>query len=95
MSSYMERETFLFLIAAGTGAGLFLFYRSWEFFAGCFRGGDLWRFFDLLYWILSGSVVFAELYQYNEGVFEALFAACRLFGGFFDEFFVKEVAISC
>ena len=91
----MERETFLFLIAAGTGAGLFLFYRVLGIFRWMFPGRRSVAFFDLLYWILSGSVVFAELYQYNEGVFEALFAACRLFGGFFDEFFVKEVAISC
>ena len=69
----MERETFLFLIAAGTGAGLFLFYRVLGIFRWMFPGRRSVAFFDLLYWILSGSVVFAELYQYNEGVFLGAF----------------------
>ena len=91
----MEREMFLFLMAAGTGAGLLLFYRVLGIFRWMFPGRGSVAFFDFLYWILTGSVVFAELYQYNEGVLRLFFAACRLFGGFFDEFFVKEVAISC
>lgn len=90
MSSYMERETFLFLIAAGTGAGLFLFYRPWEFFAGCFGRRSV-AFFDLLYWILSGSVVFAELYQYNEGVLRLFLLPAVFLGAFLMNSLLKRL----
>ena len=53
----MEREMFLFLMAAGTGAGLLLFYRVLGIFRWMFPGRGSVAFFDFLYWILTGSVV--------------------------------------
>ena len=68
----MEREMFLFLMAAGTGAGLLLFYR-------------------VLYWILTGSVVFAELYQYNEGVLRLFLLPAVFLGAFLMNSLLKRL----
>ena len=87
----MERETFLFLIAAGTGAGLFLFYRVLGIFRWMFPGRRSVAFFDLLYWILSGSVVFAELYQYNEGVLRLFLLPAVFFGAFLMNSLLKRL----
>ena len=87
----MERETFLFLIAAGTGAGLFLFYRVLGIFRWMFPGRRSVAFFDLLYWILSGSVVFAELYQYNEGVLRLFLLPAVFLGAFLMNFLLKRL----
>lgn len=87
----MERETFLFLIAAGTGAGLFLFYRVLGIFRWMFPGRRSVAFFDLLYWILSGSVVFAELYQYNEGVLRLFLLPAVFLGAFLMNSLLKRL----
>lgn len=87
----MERETFLFLIAVGTGAGLFLFYRVLGIFRWMFPGRRSVAFFDLLYWILSGSVVFAELYQYNEGVLRLFLLLAVFLGAFLMNSLLKRL----
>ena len=87
----MERETFLFLIAAGTGAGLFLFYRVLGIFRWMFPGRRSVAFFDLLYWILSGSVVFAELYQHNEGVLRLFLLPAVFLGAFLMNSLLKRL----
>lgn len=87
----MEREMFLFLMAAGTGAGLLLFYRVLGIFRWMFPGRESVAFFDFLYWILTGSVVFAELYQYNEGVLRLFLLPAVFLGAFLMNSLLKRL----
>lgn len=87
----MEREMFLFLMAAGTGAGLLLFYRVLGIFRWMFSGRGSVAFFDFLYWILTGSVVFAELYQYNEGVLRLFLLPAVFLGAFLMNSLLKRL----
>ena len=71
--------------------GCFCFTGFWGFFAGCFRGGESVAFFDFLYWILTGSVVFAELYQYNEGVLRLFLLPAVFLGAFLMNSLLKRL----
>lgn len=91
MSSYMESEVFLFLLAVGTGAALLLLYRLLGIFRLILPDGKVVPFLDLLYWLFAGCAVFAEIYQYNEGVLRFFLLPAVLSGAFFANYVLKRL----
>lgn len=87
----MESELLLFLLAAGTGAALLLLYRILGIFRWLLPGTKAVSLFDLLYWIFTGSVLFAEIYRYNEGILRFFLLPAVFSGAFFANYLLKRL----
>lgn len=84
MSTYIQYEIWLFLQSFVLGAGLLLFYRLIRVIRRFFSRSSAYSgLFDILYWLVLTMLVFARIYQTNQGILRNFLFFGLLSGAFF------------
>ena len=84
MSTYIQYEIWLFLQSFVLGAGLLLFYRLIRVIRRLFSRSSAYSgLFDILYWLVLTMLVFARIYQTNQGILRNFLFFGLLSGAFF------------
>ena len=86
----MKTEMFLFVLALGMGMGLLLLYRILSVIRYFIPEG-MSAVLDFLYWFFTGSVVFAEIYRYNDGILRLFLFPAVFFGAFLMNSLLKRL----
>lgn len=74
MSSYIKYEAILFLLSAGTGAILLLFYEFLAVLRKIFpHHPAVTACEDLCYWTAAGAFLFSVIYRFNQGILRIFF----------------------
>ena len=92
MSSYIKTESCLLLRALVLGMIWMLVYTALEFLKK--KSGKhpvLHSCSDFLYWLITGSVLFCEIYRYNQGIFRWFMLVGAVSGAFFVNFSLNLV----
>lgn len=98
MGDYIREEISIFLEAAFYGLIIAVAYDVLRIFRRVVRQGVIFvNIQDLLFWITSGIIIFAMIFQTNEGIvrgyiFIALFIGAYLYHKSVSSFFVKNVS---
>ena len=81
MSGYIKYEAFLFLLAVGTGAFLFLIYEFLRVLRELIpHHPAVTACEDICYWIAAGIFLFSVIYQCNKGIIRCFFFLGCIFG---------------
>lgn len=91
MSTYIQYEIWLFLQSFVLGAGLLLFYRLIRVIRRLFSRSSAYSgLFDILYWLVLTMLVFARIYQTNQGILRNFL----FFGLLSGAFYISDLSIS-